>query len=571
MAVASAFLWFLLPGLFERAASVQLFDMLRILTPIVQRQASDPQSDPKIWIRQLAADSGLRLTLIRADGVVVADSSVDPAQVGKMENHRGRPEVREALSRGAGMSVRKSATTGHTYVYAAQILAGPRGETLILRLAEPLEQLQTLQGRLAAAMSLAALAAGLAILVISLWLDRRLFQPLSRLIADARDIAAGRAARVAVPEEDELAALALALNRLAATAEEQFEAVRKERDHLRQILASMSEGVLVVGPDGRALMINPAFHRLFDLAGDFSGRPVLEIIRHPGFSRLVENTLRLGEPQTAQIELPTPERRTLLLASSPLSAGAGGGLGAVVVTRDTTELTRVADMRRDFVANVSHELKTPLAAIRGYAETLRDGALDEPATARRFTERILSQCRRLQELLDDLLTLSRLEGVAPALERESVDLGDVARHAVDLISAAAREKRVEIVVEEETVPPILGDADGLERLLLNLLDNAIKYNRPEGQVILRLSRSDGEAILEVSDTGIGIPPESIPRLFERFYRVDKGRAREEGGTGLGLAIVKHVAQAHGGQVEVESRLGRGSTFRVKLPLAPSHG
>ncbi|MBW8874404.1 MAG: PAS domain-containing protein [Acidobacteria bacterium] len=572
-AIASAFLWFLLPGLFESTASVQLFDALRILTPIVQRQVSDTRTDPRLWVRQLAADSGLRVTLIRGDGVVIADSSVEPAKVGAMENHRQRPEVQEALARGSGMSVRRSATTGDTYVYAAKTLAGPRGETLILRLAEPLEQLQALRGQLAAAMALAVLAAGCGILVTSLWLDRRLFQPLSRLIADARNIAAGRAARVQVPDEDELAALALALNHLAATAEEQFEAVRKERDQLRQILASMSEGVLVVGPDGRALMINPAFYQLFDLRGDFSGRPVLEIIRHPGFSRLIEDTLRAGEPQSAQIELAVPERRTLLLASSPLSGGPGGERGAVVATRDTTELTRVADMRKDFVANVSHELKTPLAAIRGYAETLRDGALEEPATARRFTERILSQCRRLQELLDDLLTLSRLEGVAPALEREPVDLGAVVRRAVELLSTAAREKRVEITVEEEAVPPvppIPGDPDGLERLLLNLLDNAIKYNRPDGKVTLRLARADGEAgqaVIEVSDTGIGIPPESIPRLFERFYRVDKGRAREEGGTGLGLAIVKHVAQAHGGQVDVESRVGRGSTFRVRLPLA----
>ena len=574
-ALASGFLWLLLPGLLERTASVQLFDTLRILAPIVQRQVSDARTDPRLWVRQLAADSGLRVTLIRDDGVVLADSSVEPAKVGAMENHRHRPEVQEALARGAGMSVRTSATTGDTYVYAAQTLAGPRGETFILRLAEPLEQLQALRGQLAAALALAVLAAGCGILVISLWLDRRLFQPLSRLIAGARDIAAGRAARVQVPDEDELAALALALNRLAATAEEQFEAVRKERDQLRQILASMSEGVLVVGPDGRALMINPAFYQLFDLRGDFAGRPVLEIIRHPGFSRLIEDTLRAGEPQSAQIELATPERRTLLLASSPITGGGGGPggeRGAVVATRDTTELTRVADMRKDFVANVSHELKTPLAAIRGYAETLRDGALEEPATARRFTARILSQCRRLQELLDDLLTLSRLEGIAPALEREPVDLGAVARRAVELIAAAAREKRVEVEVEEgqPALPPVLGDPDGLERLLLNLLDNAIKYNHPGGQVTLRLARSDGEApeaILEVTDTGIGIPPESIPRLFERFYRVDKGRAREEGGTGLGLAIVKHVAQAHGGQVEVESRAGRGSTFRVRLPLA----
>ncbi len=578
LAVGGAFLWFLLPGLFERAASVQLFDTLRILTPIVERRVAEPPADPqaprdlKLWVRQLATDSGLRVTLIRADGVVIADSTVAPERVAAMENHSGRPEVREALARGSGMSVRTSATTGDTYVYAAQTLAGPRGEALILRLAEPLEQLQALQGRLAASLALAALVAGLAILVTSLWLDRRLFRPLTRLIADARDIAAGRADRVQVPDEDELAALALALNRLAATAEEQFEAVRKERDQLQQILASMSEGVLVAGPDGRALMINPAFYRLFDLTGDFTGRPVLEIIRHPGFARLIEATLKLGEPQSAQIELATPERRTLLLASSPIHLGAGAGLGgqhgAVVATRDTTDLTRVADMRKDFVANVSHELKTPLAAIRGYAETLRDGALDEPATARRFIERIVSQCRRLQELLEDLLTLSRLEGVAPALEREPVALAAVVHRAVELIAAAAREKRVEIVVEtgEEPLPPVLGDPDGLERLVLNLLDNAIKYNRPEGRVTVRLARTDGEAVLEVADTGIGIPPEAIPRLFERFYRVDKGRAREEGGTGLGLAIVKHVAQTHGGQVEVESRAGQGSTFRVRLPL-----
>ncbi|HKI02074.1 MAG TPA: ATP-binding protein [Thermoanaerobaculia bacterium] len=561
---ATGLLWALLPSLLERTASVQLFDMLDLLAPIARERLADTRSDPEAWALQLAADSGIRVTIIRADGVVVADSSVEPERIRAMENHVERPEVRAALARGRGMNVRESATTGHPYIYVARTVSGPGGGPYILRLAEPLEQLSALRSRLAAAMLLAMLAAGIAILFTSLWLDRQLFEPLSRLIAGAQDLAIGRAARVEVPDEDELAALALALNRLAATAEEQFQAVSQERDHLSEILAGMSEGVLVVGPDGRALMLNPAFYRLFDLDGDFRGRPVLEIIRQPGLARLVEDTLRLGEPQGAQLELTSPDRRTLLLASAALSRGERG---AVVAVRDTTELTRVADMRRDFVANVSHELKTPLAAIRGYAETLRDGALGEPPTARRFTDRILSQCRRLQELLDDLLTLSRMEGVAPPLEREPVDLHAVIRHSVDLLAPAARDKRVEIEVEEEPVPPIHGDADGLERLLLNLLANAIKYNRPDGKVTLRLSQSGGEAVLAVSDTGIGIPPESIPRIFERFYRVDKGRAREEGGTGLGLAIVKHVAQAHGGQVEVESRVGRGSKFTVRLPIA----
>jgi two-component system phosphate regulon sensor histidine kinase PhoR len=410
---------------------------------------------------------------------------------------------------------------------------------------------------------LAVAAAGLAILLCSLWIDRGLFRPLARLIAGAAALASGRARRVEEPEVDELASLAHALNRLAETAEAQFAALRSERDHLQSILASMSEGVLVVGPDGRATSANPAFRRLFELSGEVAGKPLLELCRRPELARVVEDTLRVGEPQSGQIELLAPERRTLLLASAALP---GGERGAVVVARDTTDLTRVADMRRDFVANVSHELKTPLAAIRGYAETLRDGALAEEETARRFTDRLLWQCRRLQALLDDLLTLSRLESVGQTSEREPVDLPALAQRALETLAAAAREKRIRLEVREEPLPRIPGEADGLERLLVNLLDNAIKYNRPGGEVLLRLARYGGEAVIEVSDTGIGIPPEALGRIFERFYRVDKGRAREEGGTGLGLAIVKHIAQSHGGHVEVESRMGRGTTFRVYLPL-----
>jgi two-component system phosphate regulon sensor histidine kinase PhoR len=560
--VASAFLWSILPRLFERSSADQLLDTLRLFAPVVAGRTAAPPAELQDWVRQVGAESGLRVTVIRQDGRVIADSARDDAGLANMENHAGRPEVRLALLQGQGTSIRRSATTGQVYAYAARRLTDRRGQVLVLRLARPLEQLGVLRSRLAAAMALSVLAAGIAILLTSLWLDRRLFEPLLRLIAGAGNLAAGRSQRVEVPDEEELAALALSLNRLAETAETQFAAVRAERDHLKAILASMAEGVLVVGSDGRARLVNQAFRQIFDLHGEVTGRPVLEIVRQPGLARLVEDTLRLGKEQTGQIEIPAPERRTLLLASAALSGGDGG---AVVVARDTTELTRVADMRRDFVANVSHELKTPLAAIRGYAETLRDGALEEPPTARRFTDRILIQCRRLQALLDDLLTLSRLEAVSEPQEREPVDLPAVARRALALVTAAAREKRVRLELEEKAVPRIQGEADALERMIVNLVDNAIKYNRPEGRVTVRLAPADGQVVVEVTDTGIGIPPESLSRIFERFYRVDKGRAREEGGTGLGLAIVKHVAQSHGGQVEVESRMGRGSTFRVRLP------
>jgi two-component system phosphate regulon sensor histidine kinase PhoR len=567
---ATASLWLLLPSLLERSSEVQLLDTLRLVTPIVaeareSRPAGTPDAELQGWVRRISAQEGLRLTVMRSDGTVIADGARTAEQLAAMENHAERPEIRAALATGEGVSVRRSETTGQPYVYAARSVTDAHGRLLVVRLAEPLSHLRSLRGQIAASMLLAALAGGLASLVISLWIDRHVFRPFYRLVKGASDLASGRARRVEVPDEEELAALALALNRLAETAEAQFAAVRGERDQLKAILASMAEGVLVVGVDGRALLANPAFLQLFDLSGEVAGKTVLELLRQPELARIVDDTLRLGQPQSGQIELQSPERRTLLLASAAL---AGGDRGAVVVTRDTTELTRVADMRRDFVGNVSHELKTPLAAIRGFAETMRDSALDEPPVARRFTDRILEQCRRLQALLDDLLTLSRLETVA-LRERDPVALEPVVRHAVDTLAPLASEREVRVEVVSAGRPAVLGEADAIERLVLNLLENAIKYNRSGGQVTVRLSALGPDALLEVSDTGIGVSPEALPRIFERFYRVDKGRAREEGGTGLGLAIVKHVAQAHGGQVEVESRLGRGTTFRVRLPVPPT--
>jgi len=576
---ASALLWALLPALFEENAALQLRETLRILAPMTASQIEKARGprDLETWVREVAGTSALRLTLIAGDGAVLADSARTPEEVLRMENHARRPEVLQARAAGEGTAVRKSATTGRTYVYAARPLAAA-GRSYTLRLAQPLDEVEALRGRLAAAMGLAAAAAVAAVLLLSFWIDRRLFQPLSRLAGGASLLARGEYAhRLPLPDEDELARLAAALNRMADTVETQLAAMGHERDHLKAILAGMSEGVLVVGVDGRALLANPAFRRLFELPGEVAGKAMLEIVRERELARVVEATLATGESQYAEIELRTAERRCIQLLSGALPGEREGGArpeGAVVVARDTTEFNRLIEMRRDFVANVSHELKTPLAAIRGYAETLRDGALAEPETAARFTGRILLQCKRLQALLDDLLTLSRLEGLERAPQREPVDLPALVQRAVDLMANAADEKRVEVQVEAQEVPPIPrlpGDAEGLERLVVNLLDNAIKYNRPKGRVTVRLQAQGGQALLEVADTGIGIPQDALGRIFERFYRVDKGRSREEGGTGLGLAIVKHVAQAHGGQVEVESRLGQGSTFRIRLPLAAAGG
>ncbi len=423
----------------------------------------------------------------------------------------------------------------------------------------------------------------------ALWLSLRLFRPLTRLAEGAGVLAAGDYShRLPLPEEPHLAALGATLNRLAGRVEEQIAKVRSERDHLEAIVRSMSDGVLVTDRKGRALLINPEFRRLFGIAGDAAGRAPLELTRVPELAAVVEGTLAHGEGQSAVADLRTPERRTVALSSTVLAArpapgtspAAAGGPrieGAVVVARDTTQATRLDEMRRDFVANVSHELKTPLSAIRAYGETLRDGALDDRGTAQRFVERVLEQSYRLQDLLDDLLTLSRLESLEPRHEPSPVDLVAVARRAIELLSERARSRKVDVVLETPGGPvaPILGDREGIERLLQNLLDNAIKYNREGGKVTARISRratDAGECVaIEVADTGIGIPKDALPRVFERFYRVDKGRARAEGGTGLGLAIVKHVAQSAGGKVEVTSELGLGTTIRVVIPVAGRPG
>ena len=609
--LATVLLWTLIPRQIEKNAALHLGESLEILTPVFAAAVPGTPEEVQERVVRLAGGSALRITLLAGDGEVLGDSVRSPVQVRAMENHAGRPEVARALATGTGWSVRRSATTGKSYAYSARSFTGSDGRLYVLRAAHPLDELGLVRAHLTGAMGLAALAALAVALVVFLWLSRKLFRPLARLVDGAATLAAGDYRhRLEPPDEPHLAALAEAINRLATRVEEQIARVRSERDQLEAIVRSMSDGVLVTDAEGRALLANPEFRRLFGLrqtpagappgtgpgvaAADVAGRTPLELTRRSELARLVEETLARGEDRSAVVELRTPERRTVALAATPLAgavrAAAGAGSpgrprveGAVVVARDTTQATRLDEMRRDFVANVSHELKTPLSAIRAYAETLRDGALEDRPAAQRFVARLLEQSRRLQALLDDLLTLSRLESLEGRPRPEPVDLLPILRRSLEVLEDAARGLQVEVRFEEpaEPVPPVLGDREGLERLATNLLDNAVKYNREGGRVTVRLGRSAaaagagwvGQAVLEVADTGIGIPDDALPRIFERFYRVDKGRTRtaDAGGTGLGLAIVKHVAQSCGGRVEVESELGVGTTFRVYLPLASAAG
>ncbi len=565
LALAALLAALLLPRTLAKGATVQLAQEATLIASTVPSPAgfTAPDLELERRLRQLVAGTDFRLTIVAIDGTVLADSDRSDDALAAMDNHRTRPEIVQALARGEGSAIRHSDTTGIDTLYAARLVHDGSGRPWILRLGQPLATIAALNRHLARILLFAALAALALVALVSWWLTHALFRPLGELIAAADRMGHGdyRVA-FAIPEQRELARLGSSLSRMARRAEDQLRAVEAERDHLRATVSGMTEGVLVTDAQGRVRLLNPAFCDLFGVPANASPADVLDLAREPRLVDLIHGVLADGAERALHLERLEPARRTLALAGSNL----GSEEGAVFVARDITASEQLNRMRRDFVANVSHELRTPLSAIQGYAETLCDGALDERETALRFSQRIVEQCRRLFALLADLLTLSRLEGKESLESFEPVDLRTVAGEAIELVAAQAAAKQVTVELVPGVSPIVPGDPEGLLRLFSNLLENAVKYNVPAGKVAITLGSGNDQATIEVRDTGIGMPGSALPRIFERFYRVDKGRAREEGGTGLGLAIVKHVAQAHYGRVEVESEQGKGSKFRVSLPL-----
>ncbi len=565
LALAAVLASILLPRTLAQAATAQLAQGAKLIMAAVPPPAALTGPDLALQghLRHLVAGTDFRITVVALDGTVLADSERSDLELAKMDNHRARPEIVQALARGEGSAVRHSDTTGHDTLYAARLVHDGVGRTWILRLGQPLSAISALNRHLSRILMLAVAAALALVALVSWWLTRELFRPLGSLLAAADIMGRGDyTAPIRIPEQRELARLGNSLQRIARHADEQLRAVEAERDHLRATVAGMIEGVLVTDARGKVQLLNPAFSAIFGVPASSSPADVLDLAREPRLVDLIQQVLADGSERNVLLERLEPVRRTLALAGSKL----GTREGAVVVVRDITEAEQLNRMRRDFVANVSHELRTPLSAIQGYAESLCDGALEDRDTALRFSQRIVEQCRRLAALLADLLTLSRLEGKEPLETLEPVALRNVAREAIELVAGQAAAKQVTVELVPGDSPVVPGDPEGLFRLLANLLENAVKYNQPGGRVVIVLDSRADQAAIEVSDTGIGIPGSALPRIFERFYRVDKSRAREEGGTGLGLAIVKHVAQAHQGRVEVESEPGKGSKFRVLLPL-----
>jgi two-component system phosphate regulon sensor histidine kinase PhoR len=516
---------------------------------------------------RLGASASGRVTFIDGEGRVIGDSEVAPAALDQVENHRDRPEVAAALAGVPRSATRWSATIHQRLLYAAVPLALPDGSRGVARLAVPLDQVSAALGRLRR-LIWTAMAIVLAIaLVGSSIAAEMLSRALRHMTEAARRMSSGDlAVRIRVAGSDEVAELGRALDAMAGSLATSLTSLRAERDLLGVILESMQEGVLVLDRDSRVLLVNPALRATLGIASDAEGRAALELVRNADLQAILEKAQAGTGSVTAEIETGAPKTRRLLVHAAALPALDGKPRGLLAVFVDVSEIRRLETLRKDFVANVSHELRTPITAVRSAVETLRLTLASDPTASDRFVDIIDRNAQRLGSLVEDLLDLSRIESKEFKPEAKPVSLRAVSEQVVSMLRTRVEEKKMEVANEiPADLPAALADRRAVEQVLTNLLDNAIKYCGTGTKVSVRAARAGGSLRVEIADTGPGIEPRHLPRLFERFYRVDSGRSRDMGGTGLGLSIVKHLVEAMHGTIGVESTPGRGATFWFTLP------
>lgn len=519
------------------------------------------------WAKQTDALLGARVTVVAANGSVLAESRRQPES---MENHAHRPEIEAAVQHGFGVAKRHSSSVNMDFLYVAIPARLATGETVILRVAAPLETIESAVRTNRWRILRATLLLAFAVLVGAYFFTRSLTRRIHRIQQAAEDLAEGRFSEnppLLDRGSDELGALARSLHRMAGNLLEMVELVKAESARRDAILSSMREGVLAVDQSLRITFCNEAFLQAV-AAGQApeEGTPLEQVSPDPALLEPLWQVLERGETVRSKVSFPATPGRSYELYAKPLELNRQKG--ALAILHDVTEIERLERVRRDFVANVSHELRTPLTAIRGYAETLLDGAIDDAEHNRKFLEVIRSNAIRLTNIASDLLVLSELEQHRAAQEPvERVPLQPVIESAVRTVESAARIRQIAIHAPEVDLA-VRGLRFRLEQALVNLVDNAVKFSPPGSEVRIECNRtSDGMVEIHVIDNGIGIPEADLPRIFERFYRVDKARSREAGGTGLGLSIVKHIAELYGGGVRVKSRLGEGSTFTLAFPAA----
>ena len=540
---------------------------MALATPRVLEAVADPAAIEPLC-RELYRETGLRFTVIAPDGGVLGDSLERP---GQMDNHRDRPEVAAALGGATGSSLRFSATRKERFLYVARPAGDGADVRVVVRAAVTLasldRQLRTVYARTVLAGLAVTALAGLAA-----WLrTRAIGRVLQRVRAGAEAFAAGDlSGRLAAADTEEFAALTEAMNRMANQLGERIATIERQRGELEAVLSSMDEGVVAVDEAENVIGLNAAAAALLGVeAGRALGRSIQEIGRHPELTQAVQAVLAGSARLERDVTLGLAGDTCLQVRASGLRGADGRQIGALLVLNNVTRLRRLETMRRDFVANVSHELKTPITSIKGFVETIQDDPPEDPAELRRFLGIVGRQSDRLDAIITDLLALSRLEqdSEGGGIELLETAVGPVLERVVRDLASRRPEAAARVRLDCDPDCRARLNAPLLEQAVTNLLENALKYSPAGTPITVGAAAAEGTVRVSVADAGPGIAAEHLPRLFERFYRVDKARSRQLGGTGLGLAIVKHIAQAHGGRAGVASEVGRGSTFTIVLPGA----
>lgn len=573
LGLVSLYLAFTLDDYFVEQLSDSMRTSAKLAAELAAARLADVSPDDKTLEEfqalavELAKTADARVTLIAPDGTVLGDSEVDPRL---MDNHKGRPEVADAMRKGTGESMRDSTSLGVNMKYVAARIERDGKVLGLVRLAIPRHDIVALAGRI----RLSVLTVGSFALVLGLTLSllssRRVVSRLNEVSAAVARMAKGDlTARVRIHEKDEIGQLAANFNFMAEELGRMMNENTARRKEMEAILGAMNDGVIAVDSVGRVVAVNPAAVEMFDLAKSrVCGKHFLEAIRSYEIWEMIEECMATGEHGEREIKTISPTERIVQAHAAPVEHPRAG---VVVVLHDVTGLRRLERIRSEFVANVSHELRTPVTSIKGFADTLLDGALEDPEAARRFVSIISREANRLAQLISDLLDLSRLESKDKEIRKIPVNIAELAENALATVEPLAKDRRVTLENKLEGPVMVAGDPDLLTQVLVNLLDNAIKYNEPDGSVTIGAEERESDVLVWVRDTGIGIEEHHLGRLFERFYRVDKDRSRRRGGTGLGLSIAKHIVERHGGTIGVDSVPGKGSTFYFTVPKPVSCG
>ncbi|EAD2052979.1 two-component system histidine kinase PnpS [Listeria monocytogenes] len=547
----------------------QLEDDAKILLQTTNMENLDLDKDAATIQKSLdplGEDIDARITVIDSKGDVVADTKKDPQ---KLDNHMNRPEVTDILKKGesVGISIRESDSLGYSMLYVAVPVKHQSKTDGVLRISISLESVDAAVAKLWGNLALIFGIALVIIAAISVFIARKITRPVREIIEVSTDLANHKYdSRIRGKISGELQDLSISVNTLAESLETQMFEIKQNEQRLNAIVQNLVSGVMLINVDKQVIMTNRTMYQILGET-EITGKPFYEVIKSFALSQLIEATFETKTIQQKEIILYFPREMILDASVSPILGENGEITGIILLLHDITQIRHLENVRSEFVTNVSHELKTPVTALKGFAETLLDGAMYDEMLLKKFLTIIKEESDRLHRLIMDILALSRIEQNPVPENVELVEVDEVIEQSARTIFEMATEKNIQVIIPEKTIPSVTieTDRDKLQQILINLLSNAINYTPVDGKVEVKLIEQEAEAIIEVTDNGIGIPAKDIDRVFERFYRVDKARSRHSGGTGLGLSIVKHLVENCGGRIEVESQEEVGSTFRVTLP------